>query len=593
MDDGLRCRLLAALLAVVVGGTTATAQVLLYHGGGHIDHGYGEKGQILTSYVLFQPSVVQPYAGNRLTKVRIGMTGSAKNVTLYLKEKPRDSRPLYTQSIGTLSEGWNEVTLTTPFAITGKKNIAIGFKATIEEEGAIGYSKEKEADGDFIYVNQTSQWTSTGGTLCLQAYVEGESMPQNELAMGAMNDQTAAYDAESTTFVGTVRNMGVNLVERYGLKYRIDDGEEQEMTIETPLEVNAVDTFAIEVPSREVGTHAVKVWVASVNDEEDTYAANNSATAHLTVRDIRFARRVVCEENTGLWCGWCPRGMVGMELMKERHPGQFIAICVHGGDVLEIDRQETYNYGKFTDSQSGAPSCTVNRRLGGDPYYDIENLYNIETLVENHLAYTMTAHWNADSTAITTLSHFFADMDIDDAQYYAAFVVTEDSVTGYAQTNYYAQTPGQPFYGWESKEGHTTDCYFNDLARGIFSNYDGDPCSPATMTAETVYDYPYTLPLPPTVTDKRQVHVVGLLIDHKSGYVVNAFQTSPEAEHEEATGIAYPQPLPEGKGEGNQAEGRGEGNRLAKGQRYNLNGQRVDSHYRGIVVSNGRKILMK
>ena len=162
--------------------------------------------------------------------------------------------------------------------------------------------------------------------------------------------------------------------------------------------------------------------------------------------------------------------------------------------------------------------------------------------------------------------------------------MTEDSVTGYSQTNYYANTPNQPFYGWESKDGHTTDCYFNDLARGIYSNYYGDPCSPATISAETVYDYSYTLPLPPTVIDKRQVNVVGLLIDHKTGYIVNAFSAKPEA----PVATAIDNPI----FDGNYVYHVPQGNAVTE-QRFSLTGQRVNRTYRGIIVRNGRKILSK
>mgnify|MGYP002623141001 FL=1 len=503
------------------------AQVLLYYGGGNIDNGYGTNGQILTSYVVLTTTVLQPYKDNQITHVRIGMKGEAKNVTLYFKNSQRDSKPLYSQSVGTLTEGWNDIELSTPFAITGSKNIAIGFKATLLADGALGYDSEKVSDGDFIYVNQTTQWTSTGGTLCLQALVEGSQMPTGELSIGRLADQTPPYDAETATFTSTVRNMGVNSVESYTLKYTIDNADEQLLLMEHSVDVNAVDTFSFAVPSTVPGVHALKLWIDQVNGQPDSYAANNTVEAKLTVRDPRFARRVVCEENTGLWCGWCPRGMVGLELMKERHPGRFIAVSVHGGDVLEISRTESYNYGKFTDSQAGAPSCVVNRRLSGDPFYDIQTLYNLETSADNHVAYTMEARWNADSTAIETTSHFFTDISLDDAQYYAAFIVTEDSVTGYPQTNYYANTPTQEFYGWEQKDGHTTDCCFNDLARGIYSNYDGDPCSPSALTAEQVYDYSYDVPLPPTVIDRRQVNVIGIIIDHKTGYVLNAFSARP------------------------------------------------------------------
>ncbi len=507
------------------------AQVLLQYGNGEIDHGYGASGQILTSYVLFPVSHVKPYAGNQITKVRIGMCGPASNVTVYIKENHRDSKPLYSQKVEALEAGWNEVELTTPFDITGKKSIAIGYKATLGEANAVGCSAIKATDGDYVYVNQSSKWTSTGTSLCIQGLVEGEAMPQNELMISRLVDQVAPYEAETMTFTGTVRNMGANAVEDYTLKYSVDD--EDAVTIEgNPLALNALDTFAIEIPSTVKGVHLLKVWIDQVNGTDDTYSENNTAEARLTVKDVRFRRRVVCEENTGLWCGWCPRGMVGLELMKERHPGSFIAVSIHGGDVLEISGDVDYNYKPFTNSQAGAPSCVVNRRLSGDPYYDIENLYNMESAADNHFAYEMTSQWNGDSTAITMKSDFFTDIDMSNPQYYAAYIVTEDSVTGYSQTNYYARTPDQEFYGWEKKGEHTSDCYFNDLARGIYSNYHGELCTPETMNAEEVYEYQYTLQLPPTVINKHQVHVIGLLIDHSSGYIVNAAYSTPLSEEE-------------------------------------------------------------
>lgn len=560
-------RLLLLFLTVVAAAMQLPAQVLLYYGGGRIENGYGSNGQILTSYVVFQPAMLTPYKNNQITHVRIGMKGSAKSVTLYFKNSQRDSKPLYTQSIGTLSEGWNDIELTTPFNITATKSIAIGFKATLEASGAIGYDSEKVSDGDFIYLNQTSKWTSTGGTLCLQALVEGDQMPVNELAIGRLADQTAAYDAETVTFSSTVRNMGANDVDGYSLRYTLDGADEQVVQVAHAVAVNAIDTFRFEVPSTVVGVHALKLWIDQVNGAPDGFTDNNTVEARLTVRDQRFARRVVCEENTGLWCGWCPRGMVGLELMKERYPGRFIAVSVHGGDVLEIGRSEDYNYGKFTDSQAGAPSCVVNRRMSGDPFYDIETLYRLETTAENHVAYTMEARWNTDSTAIETTSHYFTDVDMTDAQYYAAFIVTEDSVSGYSQTNYYANTPTQEFYGWEKKDEHTTDCYFNDLARGIFSNYDGDPCSAAELKANQVYDYSYDVPLPPTVQDRRHVHVVGLLIDHKTGYVANAFSVAPDRSLAEELGISSQRQVP------SHVQGT-----------FGLQGRRVSGPQSGIVI---------
>lgn len=125
-------------------------------------------------------------------------------------------------------------------------------------------------------------------------------------------------------------------------------------------------------------------------------------------------------------------------MMKEKYPEQFIAVSVHGGDPLEIDEKQEYSYKPFISSCTGAPSCSLNRKLSGDPYYDIQNLFNMETSSDSQIAYSLTGEWNEDSTAITLQSVYYSAIDIKSPQYNIAYTITEDSVTGYPQTNYYA-----------------------------------------------------------------------------------------------------------------------------------------------------------
>ncbi|MFI5202435.1 MAG: hypothetical protein ACHQNE_08605, partial [Candidatus Kapaibacterium sp.] len=40
-------------------------------------------------------------------------------------------------------------------------------------------------------------------------------------------------------------------------------------------------------------------------------------------------RRVMLEEFTGAWCGWCPRGALAIQQIKEGYPGQIFAVSFH------------------------------------------------------------------------------------------------------------------------------------------------------------------------------------------------------------------------------------------------------------------------
>ena len=570
-------KLLATLLLLL--GCTAgiQAQVLLRYGA-DIDNGWGDAGMVATAYVQFPSAVTTAYQGNHITRVRIGLNGPATNVYLYFKTDTHDSQNLYRQKLDNLEAGWNEIELETPFAIDGQP-LAIGYKGSFASARGIGYSNEKYSDGDIVYYNSKNRWTSTGGSICIQALVEGDNMPQNELQMGRMGNQTAPYEATEMTFTGTVRNVGGNDITSYTLRYTVNDTDEQTLPIDHAVAVNATDTFSITLPSTVPGVYNLRVWIDQVNGQTDGYSANNEVSATLTVKDPAFMRRVVCEEYTGLWCGWCPRGMVGLDLMMEQHPDHFIPISVHGGDVLEIDGSLDYSYQPFISSMTGAPSCKVDRKLSGDPFYDIQNLYNMETGSDATATIEATATWNADSTAITMHAEYYTAADQTNAAFNIAYVLTEDSVTGYNQTNYYANGRNGDFYGWEGKSDPTSDCYFNYLARGIYGNFTGEEAHTGAVTAYEPLTHDYTFEVPATVADKRQLHVATLLLDRNSGFIVNAARTAPTGQE---SGIDERPFQPS----------------AVSGQAvYNLQGQRVMPGTRGIHIINingqYRKVLVK
>ncbi len=504
---------------------------------GDIDQGFGDAGVIYTPYVQFEATTMTPYAGNYIKQVLVGMKADATNVTIYIKNAPRDTNPLYRQTVSEgLTEGWNVITLDTPFEIPEGKEIAIGCRFRSTEKNAFGYSAEKNSLADQILINQSSKWTTCGGSLCIKALIEGDHMPQYQLAIGTLPNQRSIPDADTLSFITTVRNMGIQEVENYALQWQVDGGETHTATFAHPIPVNSRDTFELRIPAiYDFGTHTLSVSISTVNGMPDEYAGDNTTTCTFTVPDERFARRVICEEYSGFWCGFCPRGMVGMELMKEAHPDRFIAIAVHGGDALEVPSDSAYTYAPLISRFSGAPSCAIGRRLQGDPYYDIATLYQWESSTENHIAYNMTAEWNDDASAILCHATVFSDQDLTNANLNAAFVLVEDSITGhgYYQTNYYSsnsQNYSGPFYGWEDKAYITTDVIFMDIARGCFPSFEGTTLFEGDMKAMQEYTFDYTLPLPPTVLDKKQLHVVGIVIDPKTGFIQNGQNIWPEGE---------------------------------------------------------------
>lgn len=71
-----------------------------------------------------------------------------------------------------------------------------------------------------------------------------------------------------------------------------------------------------------------------------------------------FTKKVVFEELTGLWCGFCPLGALKIKEKSEELGDRFIAVAIHAGDALQIPK------GKSLANRyagSGYPSCVVDR----------------------------------------------------------------------------------------------------------------------------------------------------------------------------------------------------------------------------------------
>src|SRR5437868_4663852 len=79
-------------------------------------------------------------------------------------------------------------------------------------------------------------------------------------------------------------------------------------------------------------------------------------------RAVAQNRRILIEEYTGYWCGFCVRGALGIELLKKRFPGQVLAVSLHGGgqgEPMENAQSDSLIFGTgltFKTGFSGYPS---------------------------------------------------------------------------------------------------------------------------------------------------------------------------------------------------------------------------------------------
>lgn len=502
---------------------TASAQIELGYGNQPVS-GWGDANSVVTPYVSFPDAYVSTYAGNAITTVSIAVMQEASNVYVYIKNRPEDQKYIYRQKVDKLSPGWNDIRLDTPFSLTEGNPLAIGYKASFANAEGVAISDEKNSDADFVYYNSQNRWTTTGGAICIKATVDGENLPTDALMLSPIK---VSFSDKLMIVSGSVMNVGNNDIESCRLRVLID-GEPINEETGNSLKKGQRESFLFDLEYDNYGTHALTVETVEVNGKQTESNAINTASTNFTLKPSTyiFSRRIVCEEYTGTWCGFCPRGMVGLDMMKEKYGEHFIPIAVHGNDPMQIEDVPD-SYAAFIEIVSGAPYCKVNRQYGGDPYYDIQSMFELASNLPLPIAVDVTCNWNEDRTALEATTTFLSGEDLTNPKYNIAYTITESGITGYAQTNYYSQGKNGNLPGWEEKSDPTFDVVYNDVARAIIGGYDGVECRYEPMEAMMPYTHKISIPLPANVTNPNNIKLIAQIIDTTSGRIINASEAVP------------------------------------------------------------------
>lgn len=174
------------------------------------------------------------------------------------------------------------------------------------------------------------------------------------------------------------------------------------------------------------------------------------AAAQSFAQPAGHVRRVVVEEFTGTDCGYCPRGWIGMERLRQDGGDAFIGIAVH-----QYSSKDPMYVADYPDlGLYSAPSCLVNGTEAMDPYYGTsspEQCYGIWHDFEEWLDtppvvdVTVQAHYNADETEVTATAQLERLNPNDGADYTIHYVLTADSLAGnvsswYQHNYYYSET---------------------------------------------------------------------------------------------------------------------------------------------------------
>ncbi len=448
--------------------------------------------------------------------------------------------------VGDVVDGHAEIMFDEPYEI-GENGFFAGYTIPVtDEETPMMITSDKMGGGLWLHTSSALRnWSdkSAMGSPCIELILEGQ---QENAAVIALPANTYA-PKESPIYVNaTLYNHGTAMLSNGEYTYEIN-GVTNTLTLNSRIQGDhwgRSRAVTIELPSiAQAGTYPLTVTVNKVNGTDNQDMAP-TRTGMVNVMDFVPVHRVLVEEYTGTWCGWCTRGLVAMRLLAEAYGDDFIGVAYHNGDPMEIMSSDNY-----PSPVSGFPSAYVERSHGVDPYYGYEsNGFGMKDLVDyltTQLAVVdlnVKADW-ADETKTnlkaTVESNFV--MNAPGSDYAIEFMLIEDDMFGPAGTqwdqhNYYATMADT--YGDEPNLGplcsmpeNIEEYHFNDVlvaTSGVI-----EESMPENIVANTPNECEYSFNVDeltntsyePIVQNKDKLQVVAIVIEKATGKVINAAKT--------------------------------------------------------------------
>lgn len=375
----------------------------------------------------------------------------------------------------------------------------------------------------------------------------------------------------------------------FSVGYRVN-GKTVEQTFDQTITADGKTAFTLDTPLHIERNQTID-YDAWIKCDGDSTGISSKVSA--------YPLKLVSEEVTGTWCGYCIRGIVGMKTMNDKYPDTFIGIAIHNNsntkwpDAMAAGVEDYHDYIYNSCGITGYPHCVFSRNpnYSIDPQY-MEKCYTaIMSEADNYTGIELKAQYNKNTGKIDTNTDIYFAKKQSNTNYKLAYVIVENNVhrthaelglaenepSGYDQNNYYGNNAQGVEMGGYEKMGSTVraeQIWYNDVARSIYPTPQGEEgIIPADIAEGDHFSNEVSLDIPTNVLNSANTEVIVLLLE-KNGIIVNADKVKIEGIE---TGI----------------EEVANNNTIDTNAYYNLQGMRVAKGTKGLLIHSGKKFINK
>ena len=444
------------------------------------ERGYGGLNAGLYRVCMgFSREQMIPFAGNRITNVRFALKDTdIADLKLWIGSN-RDKKDLCLQSVAFLKEGWNEVTLNSPYEITGDSIfIGIEYQQSGTRWPISVVSESSELGSSYFYgpyngADNNEVWLAPDENECLslQCIVEGDKLPQYDLHTCGLSFSKKYVQANNYYYADFfLRNWGKKNINSATIACEIDGAEIATSTLSSVSHSIKSYFLSFKVGDIPPGRHKLTLRVKDINGVTPEFPSDDAQSLYIKSSSQDMGRdKVMLELYTATWCPYTPRAHKSIAaLMKERD--DIVLVSNHQSDEMSCDASETY--GVFTHS---TPMTFYDRfaRYGVNSleYTGIENAKAQPSLAKLGI----TAEFDENNRQLTIKVNGVKNEEFDAVEEYANLTVllTEDSIT-YPQNDF-------------EEDKYIYDYVHNGVLRTSVSEIWGDPVTWTGKEFEKTY----------------------------------------------------------------------------------------------------------
>lgn len=595
------------ILASLIISLGASAQMYYSAYEGNIDDcrlvGFGKKETYDVAMRVDEPAL----QGCRVTGMRFPVPDDAPNAKDYkvwlthelTLTKGAVDPDMFVADV-TPKKGWAEITFPTPHTIDGPfyagYSLSVSDLATEADYSPVVMLPFVGKGGSWLHTSRTylrfvDYAAEAGMTTTIQLILEGGTLPDNAVRVWPFDDVMVQAGSVGVASVRVANHGAAPLTSLDCTVEAAGQSVEQHVTFAKPIEspfFGHETIIDVELPRiEELGTWPATITINRVNGDANL-DAQASTEGTLVVMSFVPHRRPLVEEYTGTWCGYCPRGYVGMEHMKALYGDEFVGVAYHNTDAMEIMAQE-----KYPSTVANFPAAWMDRAFLTDAYYGNTNeIFGIRrTWLERQreipiasIDVDATLSSNGSTLKVTATTTFVRDLT-DANRYRVSYILTADGFSAF-QTNYY--TPGDSRTVGDDMDlfingGEQVKVTFNDVVAATTAASGIAGSIPAKVQQNVPVTHSHTFRLADAKNTKgKQMFTEGIrpgavvvLVDTQTGEVVNAAKIS----YDRIIAAEGIEPVTLDTANDSTSHS------------YDLQGRRVSAPAKGVYIHNGRKTI--